>query len=680
MIKFTKKSLTILCILMMIALLNGAEKPVTWTILFYGHGDHNLSSSLADDLLKFEKVGSSASFRILGQLDFNASAEEDNVEAGLPAKLSKGVTRMLFTKSNDDENVTSKPLERLPELNMDDPKVLKEFIDWGMKKYPADRYAVILWDHGSQWEGFGGDTQDGTTDGDGALTPVQIRDAIQEAMKNNKVQKLDFLAFDTCLMGGIEVLDAFNGLCDFFFACPEIDYGSGWNYEEALGWLKRNPKASMLDFSKVEVETWQKLHMKENNTSDLVWAAHSAYDMNQYPKVREAFIKFNRTLATKVEPGNLLLPKIRRKAVEYGISSSGEEDEVLHYIDLGGFAKGVINNKEAPEVLKTDAKELIASIEQLIVAKAIGEDKFGAMGLSIWYPMPPIFSDDDEDKAEAKDTISKQFKDYCKIPLFIDSPWPVYLEKVWAAREKFDKETVISKLSKNDFKLKPNQELNFTIKVQAGPGAYLLHNALVDASFGSKTQSAYVGEALPLELNGTGSYTFSWKPQVLCVVMKNGDTIPLCAFPKDPSGELWVSYANYQASSKADPQQAIVLILVRDGKARILKLLNSDDELAPTAIRVKPGATITPLLIIEEREDDDPDNWEKEYIPFPKSFTVPPNGLEALNVRFETMPPGAYILEMEIEDVNGFRSDTTTVKVEVLGKDGKSIYADDSNN
>lgn len=64
-----------------------AEKTPTWTILLYGHGDHNLSGSLANDLRKIEEVGSSDTFRIVGQVDFDASRVEDNDEAGLPAAL-----------------------------------------------------------------------------------------------------------------------------------------------------------------------------------------------------------------------------------------------------------------------------------------------------------------------------------------------------------------------------------------------------------------------------------------------------------------------------------------------------------------------------------------------------------------------------------------------------------------
>ena len=58
----------------------------------------------------------------------------------------------------------SKPIEIIPEeeADMDDPEVLKDFIDWGLKKYPADRYGLIFWNHGNQWRGYGGDKDNGS--------------------------------------------------------------------------------------------------------------------------------------------------------------------------------------------------------------------------------------------------------------------------------------------------------------------------------------------------------------------------------------------------------------------------------------------------------------------------------------------------------------------------------------
>lgn len=179
-----------------------AANAPTWTIMIYGHGGHNLATSLVDDMRTMETLGSGPGFNLIIQTDFDASQADDLEEIGLPPKLAEGTTRFLVAKSANPEKIESKVLDRLPELNHDDPATLSDFIAWAAKAYPADRYGLILWDHGGQWEGFGGDTQDGTLDETGTMTPAQIHEALDKSMKMAGIAQWDFIAFDTCLMAG----------------------------------------------------------------------------------------------------------------------------------------------------------------------------------------------------------------------------------------------------------------------------------------------------------------------------------------------------------------------------------------------------------------------------------------------------------------------------------------------
>ena len=40
----------------------------------------------------------------------------------------------------------------MPNVNTGDPKVLTEFIKWGINKYPAQHYLIDIWNHGGGWE------------------------------------------------------------------------------------------------------------------------------------------------------------------------------------------------------------------------------------------------------------------------------------------------------------------------------------------------------------------------------------------------------------------------------------------------------------------------------------------------------------------------------------------------
>lgn len=53
--------------------------------------------------------------------------------------------------ANDDGGSDSEfeMVEEAPLASMADPETLTDFIRWGVQKYPAKKYALILWDHGA---------------------------------------------------------------------------------------------------------------------------------------------------------------------------------------------------------------------------------------------------------------------------------------------------------------------------------------------------------------------------------------------------------------------------------------------------------------------------------------------------------------------------------------------------
>ena len=58
-----------------------------------------------------------------------------------------GTRRIRIAKDGVNEIV-----ESLGETDSGSPEVLSSFISWAAVNYPADRYALILWNHGGGWE------------------------------------------------------------------------------------------------------------------------------------------------------------------------------------------------------------------------------------------------------------------------------------------------------------------------------------------------------------------------------------------------------------------------------------------------------------------------------------------------------------------------------------------------
>jgi hypothetical protein len=106
-----------------------------WTMLIYMAGDNNLESAGYSDLEEMQKVGSDDNVNVIVQFD-----TEKNKTTRYRALKGKLET-----------------LQEMPGVDSGDPKMLTDFLKWGMTNYPADHYLVDVWNHGGGWENLPAD-------------------------------------------------------------------------------------------------------------------------------------------------------------------------------------------------------------------------------------------------------------------------------------------------------------------------------------------------------------------------------------------------------------------------------------------------------------------------------------------------------------------------------------------
>ena len=111
-----------------------------------------------------------------------------------------------------------------------DPNTLSDFIVWGMSNFPAKKYTIILWDHGSGINGFGGDQQFNND----KLTVDEIHQAFADAAKVMMNRKFELIGFDSCLMASVEVANSIKQFGNYMVASEEIEPQWGWDYTSIL--------------------------------------------------------------------------------------------------------------------------------------------------------------------------------------------------------------------------------------------------------------------------------------------------------------------------------------------------------------------------------------------------------------------------------------------------------------
>lgn len=213
-----------------------------WTVLVYMVGDNNLADAAWTDINEMEVIGSTEQVQVAVQWEL--SAQYTSVA---PKAYRGSVYRTPIAKDTDPNVVAGLTTSTsLGPMNMSDPARLADFVRWGAETYPAQRTAVILWDHGFGWRGGFVDSS--------STASMSLKD-ITTGLKDSGVHP-DLVAFDACLMGMHEVGLALRGVTDTLVASEEVSPGGGFPYDTLLNRWTQNPSFTAHQFGTAIAEDY----------------------------------------------------------------------------------------------------------------------------------------------------------------------------------------------------------------------------------------------------------------------------------------------------------------------------------------------------------------------------------------------------------------------------------------
>ena len=219
-------------------------------MLYVLDGDNDLREAATMDLVELDRTGAPEIANIVAQLH---RGELTWTVKNLPKKLSglfspempaavkpdwRGVR--VYEVQHDGPTVV---VEDAPKsASPSDPKSLENFVAWGMKEYPAKNYAVVLGGHGSS-KGL-------LSDSEGEIMPFEkVSESLQRAAERAG-EDIDVVLFDSCSTAGSETAEKMRGATDFLVATPYKTGGPGWSEQATMTFLKENPQATPLEFTK----------------------------------------------------------------------------------------------------------------------------------------------------------------------------------------------------------------------------------------------------------------------------------------------------------------------------------------------------------------------------------------------------------------------------------------------
>lgn len=267
----------------------------------------------------------------------------------------------------------------LGQLDCTDGDTLRDFIKWGVKNYPADRYILLFWDHGGgPVYGFGYDEY---RSDDATLTI----DEMEKALSSAGVY-FDLIGFDACIMSSVEVCCAFYDYCDYMVLSEDFESGIGWYYTGWLRSLYANSSIPTIELGKKIVDEMISVNQTSADGDNGILALVDEGAMKVLYSTWVDFAYANeRTLlgknySRKLTPRGRVLPLLTARSSRMGWLF-GEDDEASlseYYItDIMSLAS----------TLNTDeAAALEAAVSQALVYVNSTSGDRGLTGISVTLP------------------------------------------------------------------------------------------------------------------------------------------------------------------------------------------------------------------------------------------------------------------------------------------------------
>lgn len=366
-----------------LALLAGCGAPQkTWTVFVYGHGDHNLTNELVTDMLEMSQAGLEDHLQVVVYADWNAGTV---VEKDLTTSVRRGAPFPTGAEWYRVRGSGAAPqlLASEPERDLDDPAVLQAAVTKAFRDHPAERYAVVLWDHGGSWkEGYGGDLQDGPPAAKPGMASAAATQAIRSGMTAAGVTgRLEILGFDTCLMMGAEVVQEVAGLANTFVACAEIDYGAGWDYRATLQNINDSSASSARDLAGEEVMAWHRHHVAlSTGAPEDMTRAHAAIDLTRWPRFQQAYAGMQREMQSSQSISWTEVARAGYFATPGYWQDIERGDDRPQLRDLGLILDRLADLRSDP-LVRSRAAAARTALDGLVIGRSLGSLRGGQAGL-----------------------------------------------------------------------------------------------------------------------------------------------------------------------------------------------------------------------------------------------------------------------------------------------------------
>lgn len=381
-----------------------------WTLMVYMAGDNGKVFYTAAGAKKLMAEMTSA-----GYTDIWKMAKVGTTDACAVVCLFDTQEASYLVEVRPGKGMADSIVQELKEINTGDPAVLRDFIVHGVRAYPADHYALVIWNHGTGWLdvdhyasvraiGDEGYTPHGAlfrstlrkmTEGETTrpiafddtskdfLDTADLRQAFSEAEAATG-RRLDLIGMDACLMAMVEGARELVAYAAYFVGSQEVEPMDGWPYTQILQGLNAEPGMAPGLLADRIVREYAKSYGAQTRAEETVTQSAIALAATGETEVLVKAL-VDAILARSFDE------ELRSAVLKARDTAQRFQDP--NYRDLGDFAKRLADNDNL--TFKGNVRDLARQLYEHLEARAVGKPivqvafrpKYEiATGLSVYLP------------------------------------------------------------------------------------------------------------------------------------------------------------------------------------------------------------------------------------------------------------------------------------------------------
>jgi uncharacterized delta-60 repeat protein len=286
---------------------------------------------------------------------------------------------------DSDPSQVATIFQRVGERDSGSAATLTEFVAWALTQASAERYGLILWNHGDGAAGLQFDDRGGE---DGQRMKVrdlaQALSRIDLGQSGGAPRRFDLIALDACLMAMAEVAHAVAPYTEAVVASQDVEMAIGYDYRLMLAGLSLRPDlVTGRELAAQMVLSYQTTYQGNPHGAD----THSAIDVSQAATFTARMADFTAAVRDHAQEGDWLLLRQARLAAT---AFQNHPD----YRDLGQFltflGRAPVRPAGGQQGLAAEinaaAQAALNALGEMVSVKTI--DARRVSGLSIFLPQP----------------------------------------------------------------------------------------------------------------------------------------------------------------------------------------------------------------------------------------------------------------------------------------------------